>query len=109
MRTLVDLVDTEHGYARIFYGDSYGYELHFYRTISIADLFESMSGYASIRDACEAARHQLCAMSLQYRSKDRKGAKPAKRGGVSQARLQARPPSRPKSRRSSDGGSMGLL
>ena len=113
MRTLVDLVDTEHGYARIFYGDSYGYELHFYRTISIADLFESMSGYASIRDACEAARHQLCAMSLQYRSKDRKGAKQARRDGVSQARLQARlqarPSSRPKSRRGSDGGSMGLL
>src|ERR1700755_1736970 len=109
MRTLVDLVDTEHGYARIFYGDSYGYELHFYRPTSIADLFESMSGYASIRDACEAARHQLSAMSLQYQSKDRKGAKPAKRAGAGQAR----PPSRPRSRRGSDGGSdggsMGLL
>jgi hypothetical protein len=106
MRTLVDLVDTEHGYARILYGDSYGYELHFYRPISIADLFESMSGYGSIRDACEAARHQLSAMSLHYQqAKARKGAKTAKRSGVSQAR----PASRPRSRRGSDGGSMGLL
>lgn len=62
MRTLVDLLHTEHGYARIFYDqDGYSYELHSYRHLPTADLFTRMLGYASIADATEAARETLSA------------------------------------------------
>ena len=63
MRTLVDLLHTEHGYARIFHDqEGYSYELHSYRHIPVTDLFTRMLGYASVADATEAARDTLSAM-----------------------------------------------
>jgi hypothetical protein len=63
MRTLVDLLHTEHGYARIFYDqDSYSYELHSFRHPPVTDLFARMPGYASLADAAEAARDTLAAI-----------------------------------------------
>ena len=60
MRTLVDLLNDERGYVRIFAErDGFGYELCTYLPRPIADLFERMSGYTSIGAACEAARYQL--------------------------------------------------
>lgn len=62
MRTLVDLLNDERGYVRIYAEqDGFGYELSTYVRRPIADLFERMSGYASIGAACEAARYQLSA------------------------------------------------
>ena len=72
-RTLIDLIHTEHGCARIFFGqDSYSYELFAYQPRPVADLFERMAGYESAPDACEAARQQLSAVSPQSGSKGRK-------------------------------------
>lgn len=63
MRTLVDLLHMEHGYARIFYDqDGYSYELHTYRHTPVTDLFTRMLGYASIDDATQAARDTLAAL-----------------------------------------------
>jgi hypothetical protein len=48
------------GYVRIFAeGDGFGYELSTYRPRPMADLFQRMSGYPSIGDACRAAELQL--------------------------------------------------
>ena len=70
MRTLVDLLHTEHGYARIFYDqDGYSYELHSYRHTPMADLFTRMLGYASAADATEAARDTLCAIHATPRGR----------------------------------------
>jgi hypothetical protein len=61
-RTLVDLLNDDHGYVRIYADqDGFGYELSTYVGQPMADLFECMSGYASIGAACEAARYQLSA------------------------------------------------
>ncbi len=63
MRTLVDLLHTEQGYARIFHDqDGFSYELHSYQHTPIADLFTRMLGYESATDATEAARQTLCAI-----------------------------------------------
>jgi len=63
MRTLVDLLHTEHGYARIFHDqEGFSYELHSYRHTPMADLFTRMLGYASADDATEAARETLSAI-----------------------------------------------
>ena len=95
MRTLVDLLNTEGGYARIVYElDSYGYQLHVYQPESMPDLFERMSGYATAAEACEAAQHQLSAIG-----KGRKAAKPRKRRNAAPVA----------NRSQADGGSMGLL
>lgn len=70
MRTLVDLLHTEHGYARIFYDqEGYSYELHSYRLAPMADLFTRMLGYASVADATEAAREALCAIHSSRRGR----------------------------------------
>ncbi len=70
MRTLVDLLHTEHGYARIFHDqEGYSYELHSYGPIPVGDLFTRMLGYASATDAIEAARQTLSAMHATPRSK----------------------------------------
>lgn len=80
MRTLINLINTEHGYARIFVDDdSYSYELYTYQPKPIADLFERMNGFASAPEASEAARQQLSAMHPQPRAKVRSGAKPRAR------------------------------
>ena len=76
MRTLVDLLHTEHGYARIFYDqEGYSYELHSYQHTPIADLFTRMLGYASAADATEAARQTLTAIHSARRPKAGRGRK----------------------------------
>lgn len=60
MRTLVDLLTDDRGYVRIFAElEGFSYELSAYRPAPIGDLFERMSGYASVRAAFEAAQYQL--------------------------------------------------
>jgi hypothetical protein len=60
VRTLIDLLNNELGYARIFADrDGYGYELTTYRPRTIADLFERMSGYPSAEVALTFAQQQL--------------------------------------------------
>jgi hypothetical protein len=72
MRTLLDLLDNERGYVRIYEEqDSFGYELSTYVQQPMADLFERMNGYASIAAAREAARYQLSA-AKQARRMSRK-------------------------------------
>jgi hypothetical protein len=62
MRTLLDLLNDERGYVRIFKElDGFAYELSTYSPPPVADLFERMDGYDSIADAREAARFQLSA------------------------------------------------
>lgn len=64
MRTLIDLLNNELGYARIFAeGEGYGYELTPYRPRTIADLFERMSGYPSAEVALTFAQQQLESMA----------------------------------------------
>jgi hypothetical protein len=86
MRTLVDLLHTEHGYARIFHDqDGFSYELHSYRHTPMADLFTRMLGYESADDATEAARETLSAIhtprgrSNRGRARGRRGAQPEAR------------------------------
>jgi hypothetical protein len=80
MRTLVDLLNTEYGYARIFYEqDSYGYQLQAYQQAAMTDLFERMDGFASVAEASEAARQQLIAIHSASGAKRRKPAKPRAR------------------------------
>jgi hypothetical protein len=62
MRTLLDLLTDERGYVRIYAEPSgFGYELSTYALQPIGDLFERMTGYASIAAAREAAHLQLSA------------------------------------------------
>ncbi|WP_218042566.1 hypothetical protein [Steroidobacter gossypii] len=73
MRTLVDLLHTEHGYARIFYDqDGYSYELDSYRHTPVADLFTRMLGYASASEAAEAARQTLSSIHSAPRGRGNK-------------------------------------
>jgi len=70
MRTLVDLLHIEHGYARIFYDqEGYSYELHSYQHTPMADLFTRMLGFESAADATEAARQTLTAIHAARRGK----------------------------------------
>lgn len=74
MRMLIDLLNNDLGYARIFSErDGFGYELTTYRARPIPDLFERMSGYASAEAALEAAQQQLASVQ-QPRSMKRKRA-----------------------------------
>lgn len=60
MRTLVDLLNNEHGYARIYAdAEGFGYELATYLPRPTADLFGCMNGFASLAEACVAAEQQL--------------------------------------------------
>lgn len=73
MRTLVDLLHTEHGYARIFYDqEGYSYELQSYQLTPMADLFTRMLGYASVDDATAAARDTLSAIHGTTRGRGNK-------------------------------------
>jgi hypothetical protein len=81
MRTLVDLLNNDHGYARIYADlEGFSYELDVYLPKPIADLFERMGGYASANEACEAARNQLLAAHQLPRFKTRahRGARAAR-------------------------------
>ncbi len=70
MRTLVDLLHIEHGYARIFHDqDGFSYELHSYGHTPMADLFTRMLGFASLAAATEAARETLTAIHAARRGK----------------------------------------
>ena len=86
MRTLVDLLHTEHGYARIFFDqEGYSYELHSYRHTPMADLFTRMLGFPSAEDASEAARQTLSAMHGTRRRRNHKSRAPGRRTARSQA------------------------
>jgi hypothetical protein len=80
MRTLVDLLHTEHGYARIFHDqEGYSYELHSYGHTPMADLFTRMLGFASAADATETARETLTAIHASRRGKGAKAGRARKR------------------------------
>ena len=73
MRTLVDLLNDERGYVRIYAErEGFGYELSTYVPRPIADLFERMSGYASVGAACEAAQFQLSSIHPPKRRRARR-------------------------------------
>ncbi len=73
MRTLVDLLNNEMGYARIFAErEGFGYELTTYQPRPMADLFERMSGYNSHQAAIEAAEQQLASVLRLPRKKTRR-------------------------------------
>ena len=60
MRTLVDLLNDEKGYVRIFVDQgSFGYEKSAYAPENGGDLFDRMGGYPSMANAREAALLQL--------------------------------------------------
>jgi len=63
MRTLVDLLNNDSGYVRIFADQAgFGYEKSTYAPLSNRDLFDQMGGYESIANAREAAQLQLSAL-----------------------------------------------
>lgn len=63
MRTLIDLLNNDVGYARIFAeAEGFGYELTTYEPRPFQDLFERMSGYTSQSDALAAAQQQLASV-----------------------------------------------
>jgi hypothetical protein len=73
MRTLLDLLNDERGYVRIYEEPGgFGYELSTYVQPPIVDLFERMNGYASIATAREAARLQLSAAGQVKRARRRR-------------------------------------
>ncbi len=70
MRMLIDLVNNDHGYARIFAErEGFGYELSTYRPLPIADLFGRMTGFDTPEAAFQAAEQQLASVhqALQRR------------------------------------------
>jgi len=73
MRTLVDLLNDDRGYVRIYSErGGFGYELSTYLPRPSADLFERMSGYASLGAACEAAQYQLSSIHQTRHRRRRK-------------------------------------
>jgi hypothetical protein len=63
MRTLVDLLNDDRGYVRIYVDQGgFGYEKSTYTPLTIGDLFDRMGGYASISTVREAAQLQLQAL-----------------------------------------------
>lgn len=75
MRTLLDLLNDERGYVRIFKElDGFAYELSTYAQPPVGDLFAQMNGYDSIAAAREAAQFQLSAAGQV--SKRRKRGRP---------------------------------
>jgi hypothetical protein len=75
MRTLVDLLNDDRGYVRIYADlEGFSYQLCTYRPAPIADLFEQMSGYASAVDAYQAAQYQLSSVH-QTKRRPRKRAR----------------------------------
>lgn len=73
MRTLVDLLNDEQGYVRIFVDQgSFGYEKSAYASGSNVDLFDRMGGYPSMANAREAALLQLQAVQPVKRRRKKK-------------------------------------
>ena len=72
MRTLLDLLNDERGYVRIFKElDGFAYELSTYAPPPVADLFARMDGYDSIADARAAAQFQLSAAGQVRKRRNR--------------------------------------
>jgi hypothetical protein len=72
-RTLVDLLNDDHGYVRIFADQGgFGYERAQYSPSPMADLFDRMCGYESIALARQAAALQLQAATRARRRRLRK-------------------------------------
>jgi hypothetical protein len=70
MRTLLDLLNDERAYVRIFKeSDGFGYELSTYAQQQVSDLFERMQGFDSIAAAREAAQFQLSAAGQVRRTR----------------------------------------
>jgi len=79
MRTLLDLLNDERAYVRIFKElEGFGYELSTYERQPIGDLFERMDGYDSITAAREAAHLQLSAAGHVRRARRRRRVSPAR-------------------------------
>jgi hypothetical protein len=79
MRTLLDLLNDERGYVRIYEEpDGFGYELSTYAQQPMGDLFARMNGYGSIATAREAARLQLSAAGQIKRASRRRAARRTK-------------------------------
>jgi hypothetical protein len=73
MRTLLDLVNDERAYVRIFKElEGFGYELSTYEQPPMRDLFERMDGYDSVAAAREAAHFQLSAAGQVRRARRRR-------------------------------------
>lgn len=68
MRTLVDLLNDDHGYVRI-YAETHGfaYEKSTHRPTTTADLFDRMDGFSSKESALEVAHLQLQAVASTRR------------------------------------------
>jgi len=72
MRTLVDLLNDEKGYVRIFVDQgSFGYEKSAYAP-EHNDLFDRMGGYSSMANAREAALLQLQVVQPAKRRRKKK-------------------------------------
>ena len=73
MRTLVDLLNDDRGYVRIFAeAHGFGYERSTHKPTLTGDLFDRMSGYSSVEGALAAAQLQLQAIKPEERSRRRK-------------------------------------
>jgi hypothetical protein len=73
MRTLLDLLNDERAYVRIFKElEGFGYELSTYQQQPMGDLFERMAGYDSAAAAREAAHFQLSAAGQMRRVRTRR-------------------------------------
>lgn len=69
---LVDLLNDDSGYVRIYADPSgFGYECSTYQPSTIGDLFDRMTGYATIGNARAAAQLQLKACSRRLRRRPR--------------------------------------
>lgn len=76
MRTLLDLLNDERAYVRIFKElDGFGYELSMHAQEPIGDLFARMNGYDSMDAVREAAQHQLSAAGQVRRASRRRARK----------------------------------
>jgi hypothetical protein len=72
MRTLVDLLNDDSGYVRIYAEQvGFGYERSTYSSRVIGDLFDRMGGYTSVASALEAAQWQLRATHTRKRGRRR--------------------------------------
>jgi hypothetical protein len=72
MRTLVDLLNDDRGYVRIYAEqEGFGYAKSTYSPDLIGDLFDQMSGFPSVANAREAAALQLQALRTQRKRKRR--------------------------------------
>jgi|JRYE01.1.fsa_nt_gb hypothetical protein len=72
MRTLVDLLNDDHGYVRIYSDPAgFGYERSTYAPPPIGDLFDRMGGYESMALVREIAGMQLLAAPRAKRKRKR--------------------------------------